>query len=780
MVPEPSLNFKKWMTSQKSDPNTPEIRKPRELFEFGFKIGDDPVENPDGSGQILTGLTEFSWDQINEDNYADLAAEYGAEVEGPLAVTVRVGSAFSGNPGSTGTTDPRTSGDDFEIEIPEGYECDSVTYYFSHLLYGSSGSGLKAYFSIGGEAYTTNSPLVGHAGSFFFNTATKRGTLGISVATRDVSSFAFNVVANCRRAADVYELWQQQTYMAILTAYYKRIDDYNNSVAAANVVPTDTEPTDFRYNPAIGRAIEQRELKRLCIELMLEPYFGQMGLSHYDEYDNCRAKINATKNCLNRHATYVQFMEDAFDWDIFSYQFFPYYWANVCEWKDLVKQKSSSDPLFEAFLQSGMAKVTLPIKADYEFQVLYFMESGLIWNVNSFTVLPEVNAAYESIKVDLEIGPYIVGTDQLCPESCWTSRVPTALTIIQTNSAPLNANGLPCHLCEDGTEVHCEDCDCSGCSSLEGTPIGTGNNVLAGLENSGGGPGLGSSGAFLFPKHSTLCSHDTGKLVMNDGDGEAKVYQLGAPTVETTGHWILKLTDLGGLTADSTITVINDTVTLTFDRATWRNGSTPADAAAELGLIKTYMEGETSFDYMTLSIVNDELVIIEDTFDSTEITLEAWPVYSLEVVVASQEAQVAEPTGFPLGKLINISGDNAIISSELVETYQLESAFTVTHSIFNSGFDFDLANDTDLAVIVNHIMVPAADGKVKPLVLTANEIIDHRDFINSKRTQFVGVAISTNGMEVTVMRFSYLSFLTHGLRRLAKKGLFAHEDVVEA
>ncbi|MCF8276759.1 MAG: hypothetical protein K9J17_08500 [Flavobacteriales bacterium] len=777
MVPEPSKNFKSWMTVKNPDPNTPEIRKPRDLSEFDFRIG-DPDEDTPGN------LTEFSWNQITEDNYADLAAEYGADVEPPLVSEIEVEGVFSGNPGSTGTTDPRTGADSFELTIPDGYACVAARYNYSHIYYGSSASGAWAYVTIANKDIWESGGLRGT--NTLMNNYTNlnvaiTGKLGVTVVNRDISSFSINVIGKCERIPELYEAWQRETYISILNAYYKKLDDYNNAVAAANVVPTDTEPTDFRYNPGIGRAIEQRELKRLCIEMMLEPFsditqLDAMGLSHYDQED-CRWKLNTAKNCLNRHATYVKFMEDAFDWDIFSYKFLPYYWASVCEWESLIKQKSSSDPLFEAFLQSGMAKVTLPIKAGYEFQVLYFMESGLIWNVNTFEVLPEIEKAYESIKVDLEIGPYIVGTDQLCPESCWQSRVPTALTIIQTNSAPLNANGLPCHLCEDGTEVHCDGCDCSGCSSLEGTAIGTGNNVLAGLGESGsGGTSTSSSkSSFLFPKHGDLSSNDVGKLVMNDGDGLAKVSQLADPLPEQLGNYIIKLTDLADLIDDSAIDIETGGIQVYFNRIDWRGMVTPADPLAELNLIKDYIDADATLSAnFTTSIVDDELVLEEIAMLSSEVKLSDWPDFSLEVVVTSQPASPAAPVGFPLGKLLGIDGDNAIISSELVETYTLESAFSVSHELFNSGYELDITSGADLTQLTNHVMIPAADGKVKPAELAYEDMIDSH-FINTYRNQFVGVAINTSGMEVTVMRMSYLSFLTHGVRRMRKEGLLGND-----
>ena len=63
---------------------------------------------------------------------------------------------------------------------------------------------------------------------------------------------------------------------------------------------------------------------------------------------------------------------------------------------------------------------------------------------------------------------------------------------------------------------------------------------------------------------------------------------------------------------------------------------------------------------------------------------------------------------------------------------------------------------------------------IKPAELAYEDMVDAH-FVNTYRNQFVGIAINTSGMEVTVMRMSYLSFLTHGFRRMKKEGLIGDD-----
>ena len=45
-------------------------------------------------------------------------------------------------------------------------------------------------------------------------------------------------------------------------------------------------------------------------------------------------------------------MEECFEWDQLTYQFFPYYWARYKNWKTLFELQDT-DPLFQEFLKAG-------------------------------------------------------------------------------------------------------------------------------------------------------------------------------------------------------------------------------------------------------------------------------------------------------------------------------------------------------------------------------------------------------------------------------------------
>lgn len=265
-----------------------------------------------------------------------------------------------------------------------------------------------------------------------------------------------------------------------------------------------------------------------------------------------------------------------------------------------------------------------------------------------------------------------------------------------------------------------------------------------------------TGGFFVFPKDVSLGESDLGKIVMNDGSGTAKVYQLSAAVAEQLGRWVLVLSDIGDLNDKSMVKINSENYSSHFDRITWRNGNTPTTALDELTLIKDYIDADTNLSFLTTTFVDDELVIEENTYSATEIKLTDFSEESY-IDTTSRPALPAAPTAFPLGKLIGIDGDNALISSNAVESYALEGSLTVDNSLFNSNTDIDLVDILDLIPgFASHIIVPTDNGKAK--ALDVNDFDFSESFLRTVRHQFLGLAIASTSNTVTVST-NYFSFI---------------------
>jgi hypothetical protein len=133
---------------------------------------------------------------------------------------------------------------------------------------------------------------------------------------------------------------------------------------------------------------------------------------------------------LEQYAALAKFMEQAFEWEIMDYTFYPYYWAHRDEWQKMYLSESA-DPLFRSFLQSGMARVIVTVKPGFEDAVQFFMTTGRIWNGGEVPVIGD--PMYMSI-VDEMRQP--TGEPQ---GKYWITRIPTTLTILQAKSCRINS-----------------------------------------------------------------------------------------------------------------------------------------------------------------------------------------------------------------------------------------------------------------------------------------------------------------------------------------------------
>jgi hypothetical protein len=166
--------------------------------------------------------------------------------------------------------------------------------------------------------------------------------------------------------------------------------------------------------------------------------------SCYDEEISANVPEIIQNQEFEDYARFIKFFETAFQWEILSYIFYPYYYNEKCRWYELLQTKNP-DPIFEAFLQSGLAKILVPIRPQFEKAVLWYLETGEI--TPECDLVPETqDDRYESILSDLG------NQDEVIVEGKWKTRIPSTLTIIQAESAYFkDEKGLPC--CDDETSA---------------------------------------------------------------------------------------------------------------------------------------------------------------------------------------------------------------------------------------------------------------------------------------------------------------------------------------
>jgi hypothetical protein len=135
----------------------------------------------------------------------------------------------------------------------------------------------------------------------------------------------------------------------------------------------------------------------------------------------------------------IQFFEQAFEWNNIVYRFYPYQWARKEKWDDLYAL-TDPDPLFTDFLRAGAARVIVPVHPSYNDALLYYLETGVLWNGGE---PPTINdPLYVSIVEELRSDATVndagdglplckVDSETPCIVDEWDVKLPTNLVYLQ-------------------------------------------------------------------------------------------------------------------------------------------------------------------------------------------------------------------------------------------------------------------------------------------------------------------------------------------------------------
>jgi len=272
-----------------------------------------------------------------------------------------------------------------------------------------------------------------------------------------------SVSVTCKLSDEGLANWQNRTFKAIMDAYEDALDKFHEKTASQQTATAQVLAT----NPNFYRQIENTILRKNCISFLLDRApdairtYGRDFLPAQRSFKDTEIDITG----LSDYASFVQFMEQAFEWDIMSYNFYPYYWASRAQWTKLYTYDGTDDPIFRAFMQSGMARVIVTVRPGFEDAVGLYLSTGILWNGGRPPVLgdPLFVSLIDEVKRH-KPKPY---------GKAWLTRVPTSLTILQADSIGLKVDkALPC---ECGNEADFEPgtfVPCGGNFEVNGAQIG--------------------------------------------------------------------------------------------------------------------------------------------------------------------------------------------------------------------------------------------------------------------------------------------------------------------
>lgn len=445
-VPSPAEFYKKAMAwkSKAAESAVAVLTPPKTLAEFGL---------PGPSSIIIDEK-----DKINE-----AASYYGVNIAWP-EIEKTFTKSDSYNVGYQGD-DSYTTVTDVPIESNYGvyrvvgsfsfdYKGRKNKHAYLDLYFGGQSKGFNDYCSGTGKCQGGDSFDLWFNPNVFSN-------LPVYLRHRFIGELAYNCTVYCRLSSEEIAQWQSDLFAELQQSYNQLQAKYEEELKlqqAAQQAGADQRENDNYSNPRMNRLTEERELKRLCIEMMSKPYCYDMGKSFNtcNTY-SCKSECGEIENqvteivqneALEKYAEFIKFFETAFHWEIFSYVFYPYYYGAKCNWSELLQTKND-DPIFEAFLQSGMAKLLVPVRPQFEKAVMWYIETGEIYTDEN--LVPEIeDDRYLSLLKELQ------NQEEIRVEGKWKTRIPSTLTIIQAKSTYLeDAQGLPC--CEDEDAIFGSD-----------------------------------------------------------------------------------------------------------------------------------------------------------------------------------------------------------------------------------------------------------------------------------------------------------------------------------
>lgn len=302
-------------------------------------------------------LNLTSPDDLTRQNYGTFIAAYHVDnvVPPPPERTV-VGKAIEQADGSV-----RAKAVD--LTIPEGFR--AATGFVLVSGFGSGGPDTGGYVQIGGNYVDIWGAAAGGAVHFGLNY--EDATLPVSVAT-DMSAYAMNVEVECELEASAFRKWQLDTYAKVVSAYQARKAEYDDALASIGARRGTQIPG---RPPQRNRQIEREELKRGCITLL--------AATHYDEFNDVTigpaGYPEVDEAAVLQHSPFIQFFEQALEWENLTYLLYPYFWGRKPNWMS-VFALDDADSKFGEFLRAGSARVVVPVRPPYNDLVVCFIAGG--------------------------------------------------------------------------------------------------------------------------------------------------------------------------------------------------------------------------------------------------------------------------------------------------------------------------------------------------------------------------------------------------------------------
>lgn len=382
----------------------------------------------------------------------------------------------------------------FKSNIPEGYNVKQIKVEGTVVFYGSAES-LNEEFEMNRYRFLLNGELIeeildnrleDRKPNFktinidkLFNPEIvipdKEIILDLNV--QDLEKFSLSAYLNLDINEEYLLAWKTKLYTKIKSLEQARIDKINQELEIAyNSAMSDyrNKLDDLRAqtvndiiqgrSEAFNSQIIREELKKHCIAMIAKEFdFDQADDLLSDkkaiedfstEITYAKFKVGEDKNndpfarfeeikefvdypkiniqVAQDKGKFIQFLEQAFEWQQISYIFYPYFWAHESKWIEMINRLDYTDNNMTSFLKAGSTRVLIAVTPGYHNAVMHFLATREPWEGGPAPVIgdPLYIPIYEEIHKQQD--------DLLnaTPEGhSWPFEIPTSLIYLQDSSS---------------------------------------------------------------------------------------------------------------------------------------------------------------------------------------------------------------------------------------------------------------------------------------------------------------------------------------------------------
>lgn len=318
----------------------------------------------------------------------------------------------------------------------------------------------------------------------------KSGDIFLDVSFQDLMQYSMMVFLGLVIDSDYKLDWQTKVYNKIKSIEQKEVDRKNQELEIAY----NSEMADYRNklndlaaqtvndiiqgrSEAFNQQIIREELKKHCLTMITKEFdafdaddilsnedaledksvkIEYERFSVYEKSYNERlsAKLNGNTTTVaefkkvcqevkypkikidiaKKKARYIQFLEQAFEWQNIAYIFYPYFWAKENKWIELMNRLDYTDNNMTAFLKAGSVRVLIAVTPLYNDAVMHFLATREPWDGGPLPVIGDALfiPIYEEIRKQQDDLQNAVQEGKP-----WDFELPTSLIYLQDSSSPI-------------------------------------------------------------------------------------------------------------------------------------------------------------------------------------------------------------------------------------------------------------------------------------------------------------------------------------------------------